>query len=459
MMERRITALLLVLIAALLLASAAQADVLQRDKQWNGHGSKSPDLRSQNAKLLGTAPNPFEINSDLAFWGDLAFAGDFGGFRVIDISAPANPKVVADVDCVGPQNDVSVWGNLLFLSVDAVMTGSGCDSDFAEDPTAPGGWEGIRIFDVSNPADPRFVTGVETDCGSHTNTLIPDPANGRVLLYVLSYALTSGPHCGPEAFAAGRADSPLHEKFSIVEVPLSAPGDAAVIAEPGIAAPLFDLGFPGLNPTIGCHDATVFLELRLAAVACLSDAQLWDITDPENPASMAAIHISNPDVEIWHSAAFTWDGKVIVFGDESESGSCSSPSERDGRLWFYSRANPPSVLGSFMIPRPQPAIEYCSVHLFNVIPGVRGYLLASSWYEGGTDIVDFTDPANAREVGYYDAQAPIPSVVWSAYWYNGFVYANDIIRGFDVFRFSDSALAGGSRVPYLNPQTQSSLIR
>jgi hypothetical protein len=48
---------------------------------------------------------------------------------------------------------------------------------------------------------------------------------------------------------------------------------------------------------------------------------------------------------------------------------------------------------------------------------------------------------------------------WSSYWYDGFIYANDINRGLDIFAFSDKARAGARKLRTLNPQTQLSLIR
>jgi LVIVD repeat len=439
--------LLLLAVVALALLAAAPTAAAQTD----------PDSHSNNLKRLAVLPKTGTVNSDLAFWGRTMIAGNYDGFRVVDISDPEAPTVLSDFSCPGPQGDVSVWKSLLFVSVDQVRTKPTCDSAPApsSDLTNPSNWEGIRIFDISNPASPQYVTAVATDCGSHTHTLVSDLAHGRVLLYVLSYALRSGPHCGPEAYAAGQADSPLHEEISIVAVPLNNPAGAYVISKPKITGQVFDLGIPGFNPTIGCHDVSVFLELHLAAAACLSEGQYWDITDPVHPKTLEAIHVDNPDIEIWHSSAFTWDGKVVIWGDESETGSCNTTDEADGRVWFYRLTSPTTPAGSFLIPRTQ-AGDYCSAHLFNVVPVKGRYLLTSSWYGGGVDVVDFTDLASAKELGYYDAAG---GSVWSAYWYNGFIYDNDIPRGQDFYLFSDPARAGAKRFPYMNPQTQEALLR
>jgi hypothetical protein len=401
-------------------------------------------------ELLANQPNPHTVNSDVAFWGKLAYEGYYGGFRVIDISKPKSPTVLADVRCNGPQNDVSVWRNLVFLSVDRPQTTPGCDSLDAADLTDATTFEGIRIFDASNPKSPQLIASVPTDCGSHTNTLVPDLKNGRILLYVSSYALRAGPHCGQ-----GREQNPLHGKISIVAVPLAAPQTASVIATPAIDAPVFGTGAPDFAPTVGCHDIAVFMPLHLAAAACMSEGQIWDISHPDAPRVLA--HIRNHAIEFWHSATFSWDGKVVVFGDESLTGSCHSRAEKDGRLWFYSLAKPakPVQLSSFLI-APQAGLDYCTVHMFDVIP-LRGQsILISGWYEGGARVIDFTDPKKPRQLA---ANVPPNADEWAAYWYNGTVYASDIDRGFDVFALRGDLTKGARTFDHLNPSTQEILIR
>ena len=441
---------LLVIAAMLPAARPAMADPTGPPGSGSGQ-----DQHSRNMKLLGSSPKTGTTNSDLAFWGKIAYQGNYNGFRVIDISRPDRPSVLADVDCGSGQGDVTVWQNILVRSVDYPMTERSCAGERSPDPTLPGQFEGVQIFDVSDPRHPQLTKLVDTDCGSHTNTLIPDPAHGRVLIYVLSYFLLPGPKCGD-----GREANPLHAKFSIVSVPLTHPQDAAVVATPPIDAEPFAL--EGLGPTIGCHDVGVFMPLHLAAVACLSEAQLWDISDPLHPRTITRIQEPDPGFEIWHSAAWTWDGKYIIFGDESDSGSChGDQTEMDGQVWFYRlgdlRQGGTTPVGSFLIPRDQ-GDEYCSAHMFNVIPVENRYVLVSSWYGGGVDVIDFTDPAHAVEVGYYDVESPQQGSHWAAYWYNGFIYGSDIPNGFDTFLFSGRQRAGAKRFGHLNPQTQESYL-
>jgi hypothetical protein len=390
------------------------------------------DAHSTNMRLLGSSPQEEATNSDLAFWGSRVYAGTYDGFRIIDVSNPRRPVVLSYMKCAGGQGDVSVWRNLLFRSTDAPQTSDACDSeDTLEDLP---GFEGIRIFDVSNPRKPRLIKGVATDCGSHTHTLVPAGAN-TVYVYVSSYPLSGqGPDCN------------VHSKISIIKVPLKHPRDSAVVGEPFI---------PQIG--IGCHDITVFTRLKIAAAACLTEGQLWDVSDPENPVVTA--HIYNPLINIWHGSAFSMDGRVVAFGDESGGAgapACLGSNIPTGAIWFYDVANPVLPLGRYNIPRPQ--VGPCTAHNFNVVPTSKRHVLVSAWYPGGTTVVDFTDPSQPFEIGYYQAVAATEADTWSSYWYNGYIYANDITRGLDVFQLRDPAVAGARTFDHLNPQTQETML-
>lgn len=438
----------LTLLAGLLALAPASAAAAGEAQAGHPHGG-------EELRLIGNSPKPDTVNSDLAFSGDIAVQGNYGGFRLIDIGNPRRPEVLSDVACNGAQGDVSVYDNLVFVSVDSPQTVPTCDSTNTVAPpggTRPTGFEGIRVFDISDPTAPQFLTAVPTDCGSHTHTLVPD--GDRVLIYVSSYP-TSG--LGPTPY--GTTCEQPHSKISVVEVPLDHPEQAAVVNEPEL--PLSDFIAPSLGLTApgirGCHDIGVFLELGKAASACLGEGQIWDISDPVNPVVLE--RITNPEVEIWHAAGFTWDGEVAVFGDEwgggGVPGACQDPLTGIGRFWFYDTEHPSDgPLGSYKIPRPQTADEVCTAHNFNVVPVADRYVMVSAWYLGGTSVVDFTDPANPVETAYYDGAGDY----WSSYWYNGRIYGSDIVGGLDIFR-GPRSLRRGERFDTLNPQTQEHLIR
>lgn len=236
------------------------------------------------AHLLAESPNATDANSDIAFWGNKAFVGNYDGFRIFDLSGPT-PVLLTDFRCFGPQNDLTVYdrdGNgeadLLFASVDRTLTGPQCGAVATahDDPT---GWEGIRVFDISNPSAPVMIAAVYQDCGSHTHTLLPQPERGRLLLLNSSYPLRPGPTCGPlRGPQAGR--DPLHGVIQVVEVPLANPAAAHEIAELPISYPgdpdnrfvPAEHGLEGPDLVQGmraCHDIAVFLPSQLVAGACV----------------------------------------------------------------------------------------------------------------------------------------------------------------------------------------------
>ncbi len=411
-----------------------------------GEGASGPDQHSQNVKLLVNVPRSGSATqSDLAFWGGYAYAGHYDGFRVIDISNPEAPVLVATVHCPGAQGDVSVYRNLLFQSVDDFPSARGCDDSQANVDL----WEGVRIFDISNPAAPTLLASVATACGSHTNTLVPDPANNRAFVYVSSY---------PSMFNGDDCDAP-HGIISIVTVPLANPAVATVDRyELDDETSSYSTPFGGTFRA--CHDITVFLEIKRAAASCLSEAQMWDISDPAEPVFLW--RFDHADAEIWHSAAFSWNGSVVAFGDEAGGGSeawCTDPDDNHGRVWFLDVADGKSR-GSYKIPRVEEGT--CTVHYFNFVPLPKGRkVLVSASYTGGTTIVDVdrillgASTAEA-EVGFY---RPEGGNVWSSYWYNGFIYTNDILRGVDVMLLSSELRAGARKLASMNPQTQETLIR
>jgi hypothetical protein len=68
-------------------------------------------------------------NSDLAFSGKYVFVGNYNGFNAYDVSDPSKPKLVSSVLCPGSQDDITVFGHLLFLSVEATNARTDCGTD------------------------------------------------------------------------------------------------------------------------------------------------------------------------------------------------------------------------------------------------------------------------------------------------------------------------------------------
>ena len=385
-------------------------------------------------------PAPPDVNSDLAFWGNLAFNGNYDGFRIIDISDKHDPQEIVHQRCQGNQGDIVVWENILVRSWNSpAVEGATCD-----DQPVPAGWEGLHVFDISNLQDPQLVASVELPCGSHTATAVPDHANNRLIVY----NQTSG---GPCYF------------FDIVEVPFATPRTAKLLRQ---------------EPLVGehaCHDSGVILgAVNLMACASGSVTNVFDIGENEYPGGSLVdpelrYTVSEPGVGVggnWHSATFTWDGEVLILGWEPGGGSQPECEETDPAVKksaFFYNARTGEKLGQWTLPRAQSAAENCTIHNYNVVP-IRGrYILVGGHYQAGTWITDFTDPANPFVRAFSDPEPIVPTQLggaWSSYWYNGHVYESSITEGLNVFRYTERGIRRRSlRLDHLNPQTQEFSLR
>ncbi|MDH2427285.1 hypothetical protein [Sphaerisporangium sp. TRM90804] len=412
---------------------------------------------SPNARLVANVPLSAPFNddeawgTDLAFQGNYAYVGNYEGFTVHDISDPTKPKVVTRVVCPGGQNDISVTGNLLFLSVDDAMDDDTCESSHGD---MLDGWEGIRIFDISDKTRPRYVKSLATRCGSHTHTLVPGEDASKVYLYVSSF--------GPDAQSTHC--QPPHDSIAIVEVPTANPGQAKVVAQPQ----LFDDGVDEAKTgaTSGCHDITVYPEKDLAAGACLGNGILMDISKPAEPKVLE--QVTDENFAIWHSATFSNDGTRVIFSDELGGGispTCDAetgPTRGADAMYAITEDRKLERKGFFKIPRHQTSSENCVAHNGSLLPVPGKTIMVQAWYQGGVSVVDYTDPDSPKEIAYVDRgpltgpDNPRLGGSWSAYYYNGYIYSSDITKGLDVIAIDDPLTDPAKRVTVkeLNAQTQ-----
>jgi hypothetical protein len=474
--------------------------------------------------FLDAADKDGTTNSDIAFYKNLAFAGNYDGFRIIDIRRPSALRVLSDTKCRANQGDVSVFKArddrvIMLQSIDRPVTAPDCsgvdtattqEDEFADGSSKPAegdtppegaerrtrarfGYEGLRMFDVTDPTAPKYLRFYRTACGSHTHTLVPDSKNGAVHAYIASYP--SGSNITPQV---DRAESdPLdltceapHRKISIVSIPLAAPEDGTVREKAlsadseyydGDGPPRVEDGHqhgnaPGFQ---SCHDHQAFLPRNIMIASCAGDAQYWDISDRGNPTSgdgEAHTHIKRENgttesFDFVHNAVATWDGKLAAITDESGGGGaprCDGDQTKRGFTFFYPLVKPGTPVdgfadlrGLYSIPRPQNS-EICVSHNGSVLPTSDGsYRYVQAFYQGGNTDYDFTDPAKPVELGYADLEDGLGKAdSWSTYFYNGTVFVNGGLnrrgatgnRGFEAYR-----VAGVGDTPtwkWSNPQTQ-----
>src|SRR5829696_7714398 len=196
----------------------------------------------QKAPGFSNPANPGDfsyVNSDMAFQGNFAFVGGFNGIQIFDITDPANPRLRTAIVCPGGQGDVSVYGNLLFMSVEENRAKKDCTLTPAADATTR--FRGVRIFDISNIGSPVQVGQVQTCRGSHTHTLVMDPDDAaHVYIYVQGTAgvrpATELAGCDGNNTNTPTGDDPSKWRIEVIKVPVAAPQDATIVSTPRLFA-------------------------------------------------------------------------------------------------------------------------------------------------------------------------------------------------------------------------------
>ena len=410
-------------------------------------------------------------NSDIAFQGNHLFMGNFYGLSIYDISNPAKTSLLTTMICPGGQNDVSVYKNLLFMSVEMANGRLDCGTQ-GFPPPAPGAkpgpppaekdrFRGVRIFDITDIKNPKQVAAVQSCRGSHTHTLVVDPNDkNNVYIYIsgTSFVRQSEELAGCSGEAPDKDPNTSLFRIDVIKVPLAKPQDAQIVSSPRIFSNLETGAVNGLTnggshgkdgpqkpqDTNQCHDITVYSALGLAAGACSGNGILLDIKDPANPKRIDAVN--DPNYAYWHSASFSNDGKKVVFTDEWGGGLGARCRANDPNKWgadaiFHLEDNKLKFASYYKMPSAQGDSENCVAHNGSLVPVPGRDIEVQAWYQGGVSVVDFTDADHPVEIAYFDRGAIDPNMLvlggdWSAYWYNGHIYASEIARGLDVFELT-----------------------
>jgi hypothetical protein len=440
-------------------------------------------------------------NSDLAFQGNHLFQGNFYGVSIYDISNPAQASLLTSMVCPGGQGDVSVYKNLLFMSVEMPNGRLDCgEQGFPPEPAPAEGHErerhmpaaqkdrfrGVRIFDISNIKSPKQVAAVQTCRGSHTHTLVVDPSDkDNVYIYVsgTSFVRQSEELAGCSGEAPDKDPNTALFRIDVIKVPVAAPQDAKVVSSPRVFIDARTGALNGLSnggshgkgeekpaDTDQCHDITVYSAIGLAAGACSGNGILLDIKDPVHPKRVDAVN--DPNYSYWHSASFSNDGTKVVFTDEWGGGLGARCRPNDPNKWgadsiFNLHDDKLTFASYYKLPAAQADTENCVAHNGSLVPVPGRDIEVQAWYQGGVSVMDFTDADHPFEIAYFDRGPIDPKMLvlggdWSAYWYNGNIYGSEIARGLDVFELTPSKFltqneidaAKTVRVAELNVQDQ-----
>ena len=332
---------------------------------------------------------------------------------------------------------------------------------------------------------------MQTCRGSHTHTLVVDPKDkNNVYIYVsgTSFVRQNEELAGCSGEPPDKNPNTSLFRIDVIKVPLAAPQKARVVSSPrvfmdprtGVLNALSSGGTHGKDgmekatDSDQCHDITVYSAIGLAAGACSGNGIVLDIKDPVNPKRLDAVN--DPNYAYWHSASFSNDGTKVVFTDEWGGGLGARCRPNDPNKWgadavFRLKDNKLSFASYYKMPAAQGDTENCVAHNGSLIPVPGRDIEVQSWYQGGISVMDFTDADHPFEIAYFDRGPIDPNVLvlgghWSAYWYNGRIYASEIARGLDVFELSPTEFltqneidaAKTVRVAELNVQNQQRIV-
>jgi hypothetical protein len=449
------------------------------------------NTRPSSAFISSTSPSePALWNSDLGFTGHYAIQGNFSGYQIWDIANPKKPTLFSAYICPGTQSDVSVYHNLLFESSESLNGRTDCGTQGVADTVSQMRARGIRIYEISDLAHPKLLKTVQTCRGSHTHTVVTDP-NDAANVYV--YISGSAPVRSSNELAGCSALNPEEDanselfRIEVIQIPVAHPEDAHVVSKPPILAGLDSVVHHGETaadslaaaarrqaaaargdaraqrpagprpPARGpqqCHDITVYPAIGLAGGACGGYGVLLDIRDPAHPKRVGAV--SDVNFSFWHSATFNNDGTKVLFTDEWGGGTQPRCRSTDKPEWgadavFTLSGTEMKFQGYYKLPAAQTATENCVAHNGSLVPVPGRDIMVQGWYQGGISMFDFTDPAHAREIAYFD-RGPLNKDTlyvagsWSAYWYNGYIYSSEIARGLDIFELTPSPLLSQNEI-------------
>jgi len=189
---------------------------------------------TSNMKVVSETRPPEKFvgstNSDMAFTGKYAIQGNYNGFQVWDISNPAKPVLTTAYFCPASQSDVSVYKNLLFVSGEGNGGRLDCSGEGVKEQVSKDRLRGIRIFDITDITNPKYIANVQTCRGSHTHTVVEDPRDkDNVYVYVSGQAGVRPAEELEGCTDAGQTQTSSRFRIEVIQVPLANPAAAKIV--------------------------------------------------------------------------------------------------------------------------------------------------------------------------------------------------------------------------------------
>jgi hypothetical protein len=374
-----------------------------------------------NVPMVGDESAP--AGSDIELAGDYAFVGSYGeGMVVVDIHDPEHPVRAGLFKCPGGQNDIQLSPDARYAVMAIDTTANACHA----------GKEGSVVIDIADPRNPKEIAFIPIAVGAHNNTL------DWPYLYVDNYPTS-------------------YHKLEVFS--LESPAAPRKVGEHDYGA-----------DSDGVHDSIVDHRpdgRSLLYAASIGNTDVLDVTNPAEPKLL--LRFADPNITISHQAEPNFNRSLLLVTDEFLGGLNGTPAcgrlpitatlppvavatagvsplgnlpnpTNIGALWLYAlnpdgtvkNGGPDGRVGTFNLPiaAPDEQDRGCTIHVFWQAPDENR--LVAAWYGRGTHVVDFADPVNTREVGWFH---PTNADTWSAKPHKGYVFTSDINRGMDVLKY------------------------
>ncbi|QZY30349.1 LVIVD repeat-containing protein [Nocardioides coralli] len=405
--------------------------------ETQGQGKRMEFVANLQYDETGGVQNGSDIEFVRLGRKEYALAGTLRkGMQIIDITKPRNPRKVAVYDCAISQGDIQVWRTggrvLASYTADGTVRAEGAQSQCGRDLQLEPSDAGTVLVDITSPSNPQSLSFLPVPQGSHNMTLHP---SGDYLYNSNSDLYTSGKVPNVTIYDVRNPLDP--KKVVDYELPFT----------------------PGSLGTES-HDITFDSSGDRAYVAALSQTLVLDTSDPRRPELISKI--VDPTINVVHqSDPFrvqrpngTWR-ELLIITDE-RAGAAASAECPGGGLHVYDitgkKEQSPEKLGAWFIPAAQvQAGATCTSHVLRIYE--RQKMMTIAWYAQGVRVLDIAglatyqgsatdialgDGIGMKEVGnYVFADSDAWSFKTNKIRRDGsfFGYANDLVRGFDVFRF------------------------
>ena len=289
-------------------ASVAGAQTDPRVGLAGGHYVEAADA-SSNLELIAhkDRPKPFfnpsdpgdfnVINSDLAFRDNLVFQGNFYGIQIWNVRGHPEPGPENVARLPGGQGDPSVYGNLMFMSVETPNGRVDCGTQGVEGHREPRSVP--RRSDLRHqrhrapeanrrrPNLPRLAHAhagsptprTRTSSGSTSRVSVPPRVRrgrARRAARVRRRSKTRTPRCSASTSFRCRSHHPQDAKVVCRPAHLRLNGQSTVCGRAANTAQARRTR----TCTDQCHDITAYPAIGLAAGACSGNGILLDITQP-----------------------------------------------------------------------------------------------------------------------------------------------------------------------------------